>query len=1004
MLDQTENIENISNYFDDIGNNQIFMKEQLTDFSKAEKIKLNFTYCHICISKDGGLMAICKKKDFLDMQRGAVLNKYILVMFQDAIRRYLIPINWDYNKRYIVCLDFSQKNNLYGILNDGGILQFDYNECTHKEILTSGPLREGIIKAKFFEKGFIAFTNYENFYHVKDIKNPVALLVCSLSGLIKFSPNVDFVGIPYDYTSSQKNEFLITNQNGQDGIIQIIQDVEGQNVRFNVIDENYTEILGARLLLREKPQKLFLSNSFDEDENNDKDKKKGKKDKKDKKNKKKGKEEKSIPPPPKDNECLAEQPIIGKISAIAISASKKKIAFYNKDRKIAYLMNSDFSEKYIEINFNLDENEYPILENKEIYDVLNYEEGCQFLFCGEDTLALSRQRYIILSNIKFEKPFLYLIYEGGESDIKHGTMFSKCIPESDGIRYLTNEGVFLISQVPKELIDICNPFSESPSKKLIHIYKNTLLRKYNSDKDIRSLSEVLGDSIMNLQTASANIFWTETNNQEFRKEVQLFTLKAAQYAKKFVYKDEFNYEKFNEICKEMRIINNMRNDPTYPTFITYREYKYLTSKEIINRLIKYNNFQLAADVSKFLEEDITKVLHKYVISIMKKEIKMIEDNFSKVNAISKIEEDGDPNEIQNKYKRLFYHLEKVPGISYIKLAKKAAKLKGEKLARYLLEQEKSSLIKIPQLLELKDNKYEDAIHLAFQTYDFNAVIKVLHKIIKEGKLKMLASANFQKYFPKIILYLKKYNKNYLSDFLTYTKNNTALFYIKIDELLKTSTLVDRTNAIKECKTVLKKIDNDPNFDHKFAKKYLERSENSLEFKKICQDKEKAIIHYSEIRPYSVSIYDCYKSGFMKSKANFIEPQNKHFDYSHKKLNLLRLRSYLELKRPDAVDTLLEKTSLKKMGLTPMHLGEIYYDYKYYDKATEYLMQVKEPYYFSYVVDILKSMEKYKEALEIIISSKDNENKAIMVDEIIKKKPKLQKDVEELCAKYKVSLG
>ena len=50
------------------------------------------------------------------------------------------------------------------------------------------------------------------------------------------------------------------------------------------------------------------------------------------------------------------------------------------------------------------------------------------------------------------------------------------------------------------------------------------------------------------------------------------------------------------------------------------------------------------------------------------------------------------------------------------------------------------------------------------------------------------------------------------------------------------------------------------------------------------------------------------------------------------------------------------------------------------------------------------MEKYKEALEVIISSKDNENKAIMVDEIIKKKPKLQKDVEELCAKYKVSLG
>ena len=142
---------------------------------------------------------------------------------------------------------------------------------------------------------------------------------------------------------------------------------------------------------------------------------------------------------------------------------------------------------------------------------------------------------------------------------------------------------------------------------------------------------------------------------------------------------------------------------------------------------------------------------------------------------------------------------------------------------------------------------------------------------------------------------------------------------------------------------------------------------------------------------------------MKGKLHFIEPQNKHFDYSSKKFNLLKLRSYLDLKRPDAIESLLEKTSLKKMGLSPMHLGEMLYDYKYYDKATEYLMQVKEPFYFSYVVDILKSMEKYKEALEVIISSKDNEAKAIMVEEIVRKQPRLQKHVEELCVKYKVSL-
>ena len=1000
MIDQTENLENISNYFDEIGKDQYFMKEQLTDLSKVEKIKINFNYCQICISKKGGLMAICKKKGFLDMQRGAILNKFIVVMFQDGKRRHYIPIDWDYNNRYIICLDFTPKDDLYGILNDGGIFKFNYNERKYKEILTSQKLKEeGIVKAKFFEKGFIAYTKFDNFYHIKDIKNPVALLICCFSGLINFSPNVEFIGIPSDYSASKNNEFLITNEINKDGVLQIVQNEEGQNVKFKILDENYSEILGAGLILKEKPQKLFLPNTFGSGSGNDKDKKNVKKHKKEK-------DHKNIPQPPKDEECTASQPIIGKISAIAISPSKSKIAFYNKERKTAYLMPANFGDNYQEIHFNIDKDEYPENENKEIYDALNYEEGCQFLFCGEDTLALSRQRYIIISNTKIEKPFLYLIYEGGESDIKYGTMFSKCISESDGLRYLTNEGVFLISEVPQELFDISHPFSDSPSKKLVYIYKNTLLRKFNSDKDIRSLGKLLPRAILSLQLASANIYWTETENKESRKEVQLFTLKAAQYAKKFTNKDDFNYDKFNIVCKDMRIVNNIRNDPDYPVFITYREYIELDEKEIINRLIKYNNFQLAADISKFLGIGIKKVLHKYVISIMKKEIDNIENTFGKLGteSSSKINNDN----IEEKYKMLFFHLEKVPGISYIKLAKKAAKLKGEKLARYLLEQEKSSLIKIPQLLELKgkkdeDKKYEEAIHLAFKTYDFNAVVKVLHKIIKEGNIKMLSNPNLQKYFPKIILYLKKYNKDHLIEFLKNTKNYTVLFYLKFEEFLDSSTLSDRTNKLKECKTALKKIDNDPNFDSKFMKKYLEKLENGIEFKKECQDKEKTIIHYSEIRPYSVSIYDCYKSGYMKGKANFIEPQNKHFDYSSKKMNLLKLRSYLELKRPDAIDSQLAKTSLKKMGLTPMHLGEMYYDYKYYDKATEYLMQVKDPYYFSYVVDILKSMEKYKEALEVIISCKENENKAIMVEDIIRKQPRLQTYVNELCEKYKVSL-
>ena len=1001
LEDQTQNLEDISNHFDEMARNQIYMKEQLTDFTNIERFKINFTYCHIAISKNGGLIAICKKQGFLDMQRGAILNKNVVVMYQDAITRYYIQIRWDYSKRYVVCLDFSPKDNLYGILNDGGIMKFIYNERKYKEIVSPKTLREeGIVKAKFYDKGFIAFTQFENFYYIKDIKNPIAILMCSFTSLIKFSQDVDFILVPAQYSSSKKLELLITREEGNGGIIQIIQKEEGQNIQMNIANQDYFEIIGASLILREKPQKLYIPSKYigEVEDNKKKGKKKSKKEKK--KKEKKENEERPLPPPPK-SEDEEVQPEIGDIDAIAISPTGEKIAFYNADKRTAFLMDSDFSGQYKEVKFEFDETNYSDLENKEINDLIQYKEGCQFLFCGEETLALSRQRFILLSKPGIDQSLVYFIYEGGESEVKHNVLFSKCIAEVDGIRFLTNEGVFLITKVPKELVDICHPFSHSPSKKLIQIYKNTLLRKYNSDKDIRSLSLVLAESIENLQYACANIFWTENNDEEFKKEVQLFLIKAAQYAKKFVNKEDFNYDKFNEICRDMRIVNNLRNDEHFPIYITFREYKEMKSKEIIGRLLKYNNFQLAADISTFLELGIKKVLHKYVIAIMKKEIDNIEITFGKPRKVKEID-DGNKKSVEKDYGLLFYHLEKVPGISYIKLAKKASKYGGEKLAMYLLEQEKSSLIKIPQLLQLSE-KYEEALIIAFETYDFNAVIKVIHKILKEENIKILCSPNLQKYYPKILLYLKKYEPEYIKKYLKLIKNNTGLFHIQLNEYFNKSTFDDRTAELKECKAKQKLVDNDPNFDTKFIKKYLEKQEYALTFKKNCQNEDKTIILYSETEPYSVSIYDCFKNGVMKGKANWIEAQNKHLDYSHKKANLIKLRTYLEMKRPDAVESQLEKTSLKKMGLTPMHLGEMLYDNHYYDKATIYLMQVKEPFYFSYVIDLLKSMEKNKEALEFIISNKYIEDKEILIQEILSRQPRLEKYVDEFCAKYKVNL-
>ena len=94
-----------------------------------------------------------------------------------------------------------------------------------------------------------------------------------------------------------------------------------------------------------------------------------------------------------------------------------------------------------------------------------------------------------------------------------------------------------------------------------------------------------------------------------------------------------------------------------------------------------------------------------------------------------------------------------------------------------------------------------------------------------------------------------------------------------------------------------------------------------------------------------------------------------------------------------------------MGLTPLNVAEIYFEFKEYDRAVEYIKQIVDADYFDYKIDMLQYMEKYEDALEAIISdkNKDAEKMKQLVDEIIIKRPDLKKRVEDLCLQYKVNL-
>ena len=966
MEDPIEALEQISYSFDKMDKNNYYMMQQISDFSKARGIKINFNYCHISISKNGGLIAICKKKSFFDTARNSRLNKNIIVLFQNSKTKYEIPIDWDYSKRWIICMDFILRQDLYGILNDGGIFKFKYIDKIKKEVPTSQRLQqENIIKAKFYEDGFIAYTKFENFYYIKNIKDPTPVFMFS-TGIMNLSPNFDFLMISPDNSSSGKLELLLTNENGE-GVFHTEQKLTGENIQRQIIDENTSELVGLSIILKGSPEPYIIKNF--EDKN--KDAKKEKKEKNDKN---------------KDN--------FGKITCIAQSPSGKKIAFYNSEKQEAYIMNSDLMGEYTKVNFKYKEEEKSDLEKNELKAILDFKDGYQFLFCGEDTLALSGQRYIIISKPKAENALTYLIQEGGGILAAQGTLFSKCISEVDGLRCLTNDGVYFISKIPKEFFDISYTFSKSDTKKYIQIYnKHRFALRYDTQLEVKKLGN-LSNIIEQLQTACSYIFWTEDENDNNKKDLQLFIIKAAQFGKNFLVKgkDDFNYDKFNEKCKEIRMVNQLRNDKKYPFFITYNEYRELIPRDIIDIMLKYKNFRVASEIAEYLGYKTDKVKYKYMIEQMKNLIK-------KVQKYRYAQEKTKENEIEEEqiYKDFLDEIEKIPDISYVNLAKKAIKFRNEKLSMKLLEQEKSALTKIPQLLEL--NKLTNSLDICFRTYDFNILSIVIQKLssnisFDEIILEYIKNPEFQIHFPQILLFYKRYKQDDLSKFLSESKNYNHLFYLKLEEFFNETDEENKEKLLEEC------IKCNKNGNLKY-KKYLDTLTNSMKFQDDCMKKN--YVKLTEIKKDEDTIYDYYLKAIKNNNYSVVEKQNKNLEYSSKKLSLLRFRALLESKKAKEIDDILEKTPIKKLGLTPLNMAEIYYDYEMYEKATEYLLQVKEANYLFYVVDLLKNMAEYKKALEIVISNKDFEMKEIQINEIIKKDPKLKEYVDELCLKYKINI-
>ena len=952
-----DTVQSISVNFENMTNDKVFMKQTFTEFEKSDKFKINFRDCHVAICPNGGMIAICKKKGVYDISKGTKINQYIIVMYQNIKKKYLIPIDWNYKERYVINLEYNEKEQLYAICNDGTILKIDI--LTQKAVQKKSSelfKYQNIVKAKLFENGFVALTVDQNFYYIKDIKNPVPKLIFPMS-LLKFTNNVDFLLLPAKKTKSKKMELLITNELGK-GIIHIIINDEDEG-QFPTLpkDENSNLLVckGVTRIKKEIDEDYYLNLEEKVDE--------------------------EIPKPGEEFVSL------GKIVSMVLSPTKDQFALYD-DRGAAFIFYTNFEEGGKRKNAILDYDK----NDQEQISVIKFQEGCQFLFCGSDAVALCGQRYIFLMNENKNK-LVYKFNEDDKIDPSIPNVFFKCISEVDGLRLITNDGVYFISKVPQELYEVCQTFSQASSKKLLKLYEDSVKKISNTEKQINDLGDKLPTSIYNLQLAAANIFWTNNTEDEEKKESQIFLLRAAQHAKYFVKKDLFNFDKFYTICKDIRTVNNLRNHSLMPKLITYNEYQNIMYNpyDLINILIRNLNFGMAFKICQYLEIDIKLVYEKYAIACIKK-----------------IAKNADTEEEESVFNELNEKLKKVENFSFITLAKKAFKYNKDVMGMKFLENEKSILTKLPKYIDKGD--WDKVLELSENIIDTKILMSILEKMLKRTSIKDFVSiaGKHPKLRTYVVEFMNKNLKDQLDEYMELLKTPEELFFYALEQYFQSSDYNKRMKYLTMARNNERIIDNtiNPNFEHKFYKSYLDSLEKNLTFKVECLNLDKTVIPKAEVTSFDISIYDTYKLCVKAEKFNWIESQNKTFNFSPEGMMIMRLISYGEIPTIGAIEAAVKKNinNLKKINLTYLNLADIYFMSKSYDNAAQIIKYINDPLYFEYKIEMLKYMDKLDFALEAIITDKTVENKEELVLDIIKNKPKLKFKAKALAEKNNVILN
>ena len=932
-----------------------YITEKITQNHFLTNYPLNYRYYYVAFCPNGGFIAICKTPKYAEIgTKNPALNN-IIVMHQDGKNVYKIRYaDLTQKKRSVVSLVFNYKEQLYAFCDDGEIFKIDIlKESAQRLDFTSNTLiNEKILKVKAFEKGFIILTGKGTIFYLKDLKskdnNPLEFMVSLRDNLrIENYAECDFLVIPSNESEKDSDEELLINNPNGEGVFLIKKNKAiGSEFRIESKSQNYSDRKINAYYINSNNVEVFNSQS-NQVENEDLENK------------------------------FNDSRKIGQVSGIAISSSNKKIALYVAQKKAAYIFSSNIPaggmlKEYNKFQFNIEHDEEFEEEDeaKEKDKILNFVNK-QLLFLTDNCIAICGGRWVILVIKKwlkdkkgqlkdYDQTFVEnFSIEKNKNDTYENNPYIYCkgISEIDGIRIVTSNEVFLLRRLPEDLSPVFD-LNDSPTKKLISSYEKFLDKDPSCNEDLRELKDNLSKEIFTLVKAAGYLYWVEDNKEtDEQKKLQSFFLRVANYGKSIFGKAEFNFDKFNNLCMNLRIINALRNFKEKPRFLTLEEYQNLIldpTDNILKKTMRQLNFKLAFKIAKYLRLPEKDVYLKYAF----KTIKKIE-----------VEDDSEVNTAYNKLMPMLKNLE---NISYIDIAKKCIKYKKFKLGAKFLENEKSSIVKIPQYLELKD--WKKSIELAIQSNDINALMIVLDNIYKVEAKSLGGGKQINKVFVgtllnypsikiQVINYLKKNDKiEDLHNYLENMNDNEEIFYLFLEEFFSSKNKSEREEILKKLKNCKPE-----KFDKKFYDNYISDLESSLKFKKECIDK--GIFDKNDTTNFDNSIFDCFEKAITKEYDWIKKENNNNFKLSTRKITILRLKELFKAKKFAEIDKLLEG-GVKKLEISYIKVAMMFLEHEKKEKAVEYALKENNDNLLEDKINLLIKLEKYEEAAEAALKIKD----------------------------------